>query len=154
MTQRNQLIGAIKISKNISCSARELGIHQPTAQKIWKKYQETGSVENRPRSGRPSIFSQPEKACIVGYAVAERRKPFRDIGNEVTPSVSERTVQRICSEEGYHRRVARKVPLLKPATKAKRLRWAREQTKNMSSADWDFIAWSDEAYICLDDKKG
>lgn len=152
--QRNQLIGAIKSHGNVSRAARQLGISQGTAKHIWKRYQDTGTTDNRPRTGRPPLYTPPEKELIVGYAVAERRKPFRDIGNKINPRASESTVRRILAEQDYHRRIARKVPLLKPVTKAKRLTWALERRQDMRTTDWDRIAWSDEAYVCLDDKKG
>jgi hypothetical protein len=91
---------------------------------------------------------------VVDYSRQNRRKPFRDIGNEMTPRVSDSTIRRVLADEGYHRRIGRKVPYLTPATKEKRLAWAMEQSKTQSAKSWRDIAWSDEAYVCLDDKKG
>jgi transposase len=152
--RKNRFIGAVQSHHNISRAARDHGIRQSTAQSLWQKFQDTGSTANRPRSGRPSILSAPEKAIVVDYAKENRRKPFRDIGNEITPHVSESTIRRILAEEGYHRRVARKVPYRSEAAKQKRLAWAEECVRTMSINDWHNVAWSDEAYVCLDDKAG
>ncbi|KAJ7211776.1 hypothetical protein GGX14DRAFT_362452 [Mycena pura] len=139
---------------NVRRAAREHGIHPATAQSLWRKFQETGATSNLPRSGRPAFLSSPEKALVVQYAVEHRREPFRDIRNKMSPAVSASTIRRTLAEDGYHRRVAKKVPYRSEKTKQKRLTWGREQAKNMSAEDWANIAWSDEAYVCLDDKKG
>jgi hypothetical protein len=125
-----------------------------TAQRLWEKFQDTGSTANCPCSGCPATFSTPEKSIIVNYATENRRKPFRDIGNETTPHVSDSTIQRVLADEGYHRHIARKVPYRSAAVKQKRLAWALEQSKMRSAKSWRNIAWSDEAYVCLDNKKG
>ena len=66
--QRNQLVGAIESMGKITQSACNLDIHPSTAKSLWKRYKETGLTDNQPRSGRPSLYSTPEKALIVGYA--------------------------------------------------------------------------------------
>jgi hypothetical protein len=153
--RKNRFIGAIQVHGNISRACRDHGIASSTGHDLWKKFQETGSTTNLPGAGRHPTFSKPEKACIVQIAVESRRKPFRDIGNEITPSVSGETVRRIVAEEGYHRRVAKKVPYRSELTKEKRRAWAlARDKKSLPPREWGNIGWSDEAYICLDDKKG
>jgi hypothetical protein len=114
---------------NISCACHDHGIRSSTGHDLWKKFQETGSTKNLPRSGRPPTFCKPEKALITQISIENRRKPFREIVNEITPSVSAETVQHIAAEEGYHRRVAKKVPYRSAATKEKRMAWALERDK-------------------------
>lgn len=152
--RKNQLVGAIKAHGNVSRAAREYDIALSTARDIWKKFQNTGTTANQHRSGRPALFCTEEKAQIVEYAKEHRRKPFRDIGNEIAAQASASTIRNIVAEEGYHRRVAQKSPYLSEATKRKRLAWAEQQKADMGPADWRNVAWSDEAYVCLDDLKG
>jgi transposase len=156
--RKNQFIGAVQSHGNISRACRDHGIHPSTGRDLWNKFRETGSTANRPQSGRPPIFSKPEKAIIVQIAKDNRQKPFHEIGNEIVndsiPRISEGTIRNTLAEEGYHRRVARKVPYLMPATKQKHLHWAKERAKTMATQDWHDITWSDEAYVCLDNKKG
>jgi len=152
--RKNRFIGAVQTHGNVRRAARDHDIKPSTAHSLWHKFQATGSTKNRPRSGRPSTFLQPEKAIIVDYAREHRRKPFREIANEITPTVSEGSIRNILAEDGYHRRVAKTVPYRSDETKRKRLAWAKEQGKKMTGADWHDIAWSDEAYIHLDDKFG
>lgn len=154
--RKNRFIGAVQVHNNISCACRDHGIPSySTGRDLWNKFEDTGSTASRPRSGRPSIFSKPEKEHIVAIVRNNRRKPFTEIANELTPgpTVSEATIRRIAGEKGYHRRVARRVPYLSDTTKAKRKAWAKDR-KAMITAEWSDVWWSDEAYICLDDKKG
>lgn len=151
--RKNRLVGAWEVHKNIRRVCRDHKIPYETGRGIIRKYRETGSTTNKQRSGRPPIFSAPEKVQIVEMAVENCRKPFRDIGNEITPSASESTVSRIVGEAGYGRRVARKVPFLTQKQKDRRLAWALDH-RSMTDPDWHKIGWSDEAYVCLDDKKG
>lgn len=133
--RKNQFIGALKIHGNISRACRDYDISSSTGNDLWKKYWETGSTANRPRSGCPAIFSAVEKAQIVEYTRENRRKPFRDIGNEIMTPVSASTIRNIVAEKGYHRRVARKVPYISAAAKQKRLNWAKEMKEKMTVAD-------------------
>ncbi|KAJ7215000.1 hypothetical protein GGX14DRAFT_563028 [Mycena pura] len=115
---KNRFIGAVQTHHNIARAARKYGINANMGYKLWKKFQETGATANKHRRGRPALFSTPEKAQIVAHAVANHRKPFRDIGNEITPQASEPTIRCLMAKDGYQRRVARKVPYLSCAAKA------------------------------------
>jgi len=42
----------------------------------------------------------------------EHQKPFAEVGDLVEPKVSDATVKKVLADEGYHRRVARKIPYL------------------------------------------
>lgn len=57
------------------------------------------------------------------------------------------------AEEGYHRRVARKVPYLTKAHKKNRMQWAC-QYKTFTDKDWAKVIWSDKCYIYLGDDRG
>lgn len=151
--KKNRLIGAILGGKNIAQSARLVDIPYNTALDIWKKYKNTGSTCNLPCSGRPKKVTDHTKRQIVRAATKERRKPFIEIGNQVEPRVSEATVRNVLGEEGYHRRVARKVPYLTKGHKRDRRCWAR-QYKGFSAADWGKVIWSDECYMYLGDDCG
>lgn len=138
--RKNRLVGAWEVHGNIRCAARDHDVKYRTAHNIIRKYQDSGSTTNKPRPGCPPIFSAPEKAQIVDLAVRNRRKPFRDIGNEITPAVSSSTVARVVAEEGYGRRVARKVQFLTEVTKGKRYSWACDQ-RSRRDVDWCLIGW-------------
>jgi transposase len=79
---------------------------------IWKKYGKTGSMRNLPRAGRPHKLRDPTKQLIIRTALKTRCAPFTEIANQVGGRVCEGTIQNILKEQGYHRRVACKVPYL------------------------------------------
>ena len=143
--KKNRLVGAILGGKNVAESARLMHMPYSTALDIWKKYKKTGSTHNLARSGHPRTVTDHTKRQIVRTATKERRKPFAEIGNQVEPKVSDATVRRVLAEEGYHRRVARKVPYLTKQHKSDRRRWARQY----KAADWEKVIWSDECYVHL-----
>lgn len=151
--RKNRLMGRVAAGQTLVDAAKAEEISHNTAKKISQKYRATGSTKNRARSGRPAILDAKAKADVIKRVKANRRRVFRDIGNETEPPVSARTISRVCGECGIHRRVARKVPLLKPPTKAKRLCWAREH-KPWLFRMWNNVAFSDEAYVVLGDGKG
>ena len=82
--------------------------------------------KNLPRLGRPAKLKDHAKRAMVQDTLKNRIKPFQEIGHQAAENVSESTVRRALDEQGFHRRVARKVPFLTQAQKRKRLQWAQE----------------------------
>lgn len=148
--KKNRLIGALMSGKTITQAAETADIPYGTAKKIIAKYRATGSTSNQPRSGRPSKVDDRVKRDLIRNARNNRRKPFAQLGREVEPQLGATTVRVHLAEEGYHRRVARKVPYLNKVHKKKRLEWGR---RNRRTA-WDTVIWSDECYVYLDDSRG
>lgn len=130
-----------------------IGISSSSADRIWKKFLATGSTTNLPRSGRPSKLTDQTRRRIVRTAVKDRRMPFQEIANSLDPPVSDATIRNVLADEGYHRRVARKVPYLRASHKCDRMRWARKY-KPFDDDDWGKVIWSDECYIYLGDNRG
>ncbi|KIJ98565.1 hypothetical protein K443DRAFT_65795, partial [Laccaria amethystina LaAM-08-1] len=124
-----------------------------TAADIWKRYQQTGSTKNRPRSGRPKVVTDRLKRQIINAAKKSRRQPFQEIANNLEPQISDATIRNVLAEEGYHRRVARKVPYLTKVQKTKRVQWARLH-KDYTPRNWEDVIWSDECYVYLGDDRG
>jgi transposase len=147
---KSHFIGAMLVKENIKENAATFRIPYETARKIWKKYKDTGSVENRPRSGRPKTITPRMEHQIHEKALRNRRKPFTDIANEINPPISAKSVARVMAKDGYHRRVGRKVPFLTVVQKCQREAWAKAN----STQDWTRVMWSDECYVHLDDKNG
>ncbi|CAK5283824.1 unnamed protein product [Mycena citricolor] len=150
---KNQFIGAMLVESNIKKNATSFGIPYETARKLWKKYQETGSVDNLPRSGRPKKVTDQMKAKIVQTARENRRMPFTNIGNLMNPPVGKTTVAGMLGDAGMHRCVARHVPFLTPAHKEQRLAWA-EANLRKTSRGWESVIWSDECYIHMNRNSG
>jgi transposase len=150
---KNLFIGAVLGGQDIAQAAQKFGLKDSTARSIMKKYNATGTAENRPRSGRPTKLTDTAKRHIVRTAHKNRRAPFSEIRNLVGLKADEITIRRVLNHAGYHRRVARKVPFLTKLHRHARMAWARLYHK-YSLQQWARVIWSDEAYIYLGDDRG
>jgi transposase len=150
---RNQLVGAVLATENVAEAAWLLDLPYSTARDIWTHFDMTGSVENEKRSGCPRILTERDVNHLEINARKARRKPFKVLGNEANPPLSESTVRRYLGEQGYKRRKARKVPYLTGDHKKVRRKYVEKYGK------WDekkfaTVTLSDECYIHLDDRFG
>lgn len=148
-----RFIGAVKAGQPVKVAAGKENIGLATAYRLVKKFDKMGSTDNIPRRGRPPKLSKRTTRILVQEARKHRRKPLGDLGKSITPVVSEATVRRALDREGYHRRVARKVPYLRPQHRKARVAWARKN-QGMTAEDWARIIWSDECYVYMGDTRG
>lgn len=145
-------IGLARGSGSRAMAVEETGIPYSTVSRLLAKFEEQGTVENAPRSGRPRILTDRGERLVVHTAQKNRRLPLQDISNMLPVKVSTSTIRRILDRSGYHRRVARKVPYLNASHRRCRRAWARKYRK--WQAQWNHVIWSDETYIFLGDKAG
>ncbi|CAK5268436.1 unnamed protein product [Mycena citricolor] len=150
---KNQFVGAMVAQPNLKNHSAAFGIPYHTARKIWKKYKERGTVENIPSSGHPRTVTPQVARKVKKLARDHCRMPFEEVGNQISPPISARSVGRVLEAEGMHRRVARVVPYLTDEHKAARLAWAKACAKN-TDRQWASVIWSDECYIHLESGGG
>ena len=91
---------------------------------------QTGSNQNRKRSGRSRCTTRQDNKYITVSSLRNRRLTGPQLaaslnGTHKTP-VSTSTVKRRLGDAGLLGRVAKKKPFLRLANKRKRLRWAKE----------------------------
>ena len=55
---RLRAIGMLEAGMSQSNVARQFGVHINTVNALWRRYQQTGTVRDRPRSGRPRVMSR------------------------------------------------------------------------------------------------
>lgn len=80
---RWQAIGlrnAGKICREIS---RELNVHFTTVSRWCKKYDEGESLEDQPRSGRPSVLNRVSK-IVIAKSLTKKSQPGNYLGNLLT----------------------------------------------------------------------
>lgn len=115
-----------------------------------KRFKETGSYENRPKSGRKRITTERDDRFLTRLSLKNRMKSSKDLSAELNErqgiSVSARTVRRRLVQANLHGRKARRKPLLTEDQKKKRLLWAKKY-KNWTVEDWSKIIWSDESNV-------
>lgn len=134
MTER-EIAKARKISKTAVHNA----IH---------RYYQTGSFQDRPRSGRPKITSETEDNFIVTTSKRNRRLTAPEIQATInktrTKPISLTTVKRRLRKKGLFGRVAVRKPLLRPQNRKKRLEWALRH-QHWTEEDFKNVLWTDES---------
>ncbi|KAJ3509185.1 hypothetical protein NLJ89_g5358 [Agrocybe chaxingu] len=153
MATRNRIVGYAQATGNAAAAGRKENVNERTAQLIYKHYLQTGNTSDEPRSGRPSKLNDYDIRQLIREVRKYRRTPLTQITNQLATEVSVSTVRRTLAAEGYHRRVARKVPYLSPFHKCQRLAWARIH-RTFRPADWKCTMFSDECYVYLGDNHG
>ena len=132
--------------------ANKVGLGKTSVHRIIKNYEETGSPETKPRTGRPRSTSAREDRSIKIASVKNPKLSARAIGlqlrHTLKKTVSDRTVRRRLVEAGLPGRIARKKPFLTAVQTDYRLKWCKER-KDWSLADWENVIWSDESPFTL-----
>lgn len=148
---KNRLIGRVLAHETVIRAAEKENIPYPSAKKIVRGFKNTGNVENLPRSGRPTKVTAATERALLRNAKKYRRKPLHQLTIESGSNISTTTVRRVLHRNNYHRCVAVTKPLLRDYHIRDRLAWA-EYRKDFGAIDFEITIFSDECYICLDDK--
>ena len=116
----------------------------------WKRYQETGGVEDAPRCGRPHTLTPDQSREVARRLKRKATSSLREVAKKMKAAhcvtVSKDTIRRAAMEEGLVYRRRKKKPLLTDAHKQARLRFARRRRPR---GLWDRVMWSDEASFAL-----
>uniref|UniRef100_A0AAZ3PM41 Paired domain-containing protein n=1 Tax=Oncorhynchus tshawytscha TaxID=74940 RepID=A0AAZ3PM41_ONCTS len=137
--------------RNIS---RTLKVSSSAIAKNIKRYDETGSHEDRHRKGRPRVTSAAEDRFIRVSSLGNQQLTAPQIAAQINASqsssnrhISTSTVQRRLRESGLHGRIAAKKPLpLKDTNNKKRLAWAKKH-EQWTLDQWKSVIWSDESKL-------
>ena len=121
--------------------SRTLNVSSAVAKTI-KRYDETGSHEDRPRTGRPRVTSAAEDKFIRVTSLRNRqltapqiRAHINALQSSSSRHISTSTVQRRLRESGLHDGIAANKPLLRKNNKKKRLAWAKKHK------EWTLNQW-------------
>ena len=127
--------------------ASKVDVPRSTVQRI---INEPPTPQKKKRTGRPGIVVDKEaRQALVMHATLNaenRRKPWRQIVQELGIELSYNTIKKMFDIEGYGRYVARKKPYLNAEHKAARLQFALEH-RHWTVLDWMNIYWTDECYF-------
>jgi transposase len=120
---------------------------------VLKKYEKTGSIKDRPRSGAPRKTNEREDRHLYTHCRQNPGDSSRYIASTVAPNIIEKKVsrdlvQRRLRETGLKPYVAPKKPLLSEAQKTSRFEWAKKHL-DWTEEDWRKVAFSDETPLCL-----
>lgn len=137
---------------------RLLQIPRSSIVRIVQRYEEAGTVERRPRSGRPRVLNEREDRYVVQYARRHRHDPAPALRNHFQRTfrrvLSTSTVRRRLHRANLHSRRHLSVPTLLPRHRAARLQWALEHREWLLQ-QWRWVMFTDETRIGLqsDDRR-
>ena len=131
-----------EISAKIGCKSHV------TILNLKKKYEESGEVKDKKRSGRPRKLNERDERNIVRCLMtnecsnAVQLKKSLQVNDGI--DVSSDTVRRVLRRNGLMARIKRKKPLLSKKHRKKRLEFAKRY-KDWTVNDWNKVVWSDES---------
>jgi transposase len=152
LEKRYRIVFLKEQGHSASSIGKMMKVSRHSVSEIVQKHKETGTVNDRVRSGRPAMTSQREDRQLVRTSLQDPKLTAVDISRdfkindrkhgEVAPSVW--TVRRRLRKAGLCGRVARKKPFLRQVNKVKRLAWAKKHS-DWTVEDWKKVVWSDES---------
>lgn len=132
--------------------ARQVGRTHSDVIRTWNRFQESGNVNDRPRSGRPRSTTAAQDRYLQmlvqrhnGSNANELRRDFLDATGVMVTTQTVRN--RIHSNSLRSRRVWRG-PKLTPHHRAVRYQWARNH-EMWNLNQWHSVLFTDEVRICL-----
>lgn len=140
---RWRIIGFIEGGKTQLEAAVQYGLDRKTVGRIQKKFNETGVVEDKPRSGRPKKMTKEEEEKIMKL-LSVPNKSSRAVAKEMK-TISKSTICNIAAENGYNYRHYIEIAKLSSEEKEARLKYCEAWLNK----DHSNIVFSDESYFHL-----
>ena len=125
---RQQVVVEMTNEKGQREVAKLLNIGQTTVRMIWQRFLDTGSTNDRLKSGRQPNALERERRCLCRYSktnpFATARQIYEEVGGPSVISIS--TVKRYLRNEGLFGRVSTKKPLLTKRNIQKRIECSKD----------------------------
>lgn len=133
--------------------ADTFNVSQRQVQRIRKRFEETGDVFDKPRSGRPRKTTAREDRLLSRKSKASPFSTAAELHQAWSPQVpvSTRTVCRILSRNGLHGRISAQKPALNKRQLKKRVAFAKAHSllKGWTLEKWQKVDFSDESSVEL-----
>jgi transposase len=155
--KRIELIAMYKNNNPIRKISKKLGIEPKTVRNYVKKFDSTGSVKEKKRSGRPPKLTVKQKVRVALISKRNCKLSAPKIAAEMNKTlktpISAQTVRNVLASKGiFARRIAMKPNITSKARQA-RLNWCRTMS-NWTLAEWQQVYFSDESKFNLDGSDG
>jgi len=126
--------------------AQELHCDEHAVTRWVRRWEETRSLDDGERSGRPRCTDDDTDAQMEQVADEKKRTVPKEIKKELQLDCSARTIRRRLDEVGLHGRVGRTEYAFDERDLQRRLSFA-EGYGDWTVADWDRVLFSDETHI-------
>jgi len=131
---------------NATQIAKKMGHDPTTIRRFIKKYKETGTTDNLPRSGRPSALNNDEKDALTSKVTQNRRASINEVINTLDLNCSLTTARKALHDVGITSHVAAKKPFISESHATARVSWC-EKHKKKTVSDWKQVIFSDESSV-------
>jgi transposase len=154
MDKEKRIRVSVLAEEGYSCRqiAKRVGCSHSAVVKLLQKKNETGSVADRSRSGRPRLSNDRQDRVLRRTSLADRRltspQLVRQWREKCGVMASPSTVRKRCLEFGLRGCKARRKPLLSDAQRKCRVEWAKKYLK-WTCKQWEKVLFSDESTFCL-----
>ncbi len=148
LEDRGKIIAYRSKGSSIRQIASLVGCSPSTVQRTIERFNVTGNLRDRPRSGRKANLTASDDRYILICSKRDRMKSVPILTNEFNSSrdrrVSSSTVRRSLLKSKMFGRVAAKKPLLRRQNVKKRLEFARNHV-NWTLEQWSRVLFTDES---------
>lgn len=145
---RNLVIKHRNEKKSLGEIAKLLNLSKATIQTVVNNYNETGSTENKPRSGRPKKLSRRDTSFILKEVDQNPKENATKLAEKIAlrsgTVVHPRTIQRTLNANGFHSRTPRKKPLISEKNRKLRLEFAQRYI-DKGIDFWKRVLFTDES---------
>ena len=108
----------------------------------------TGSNENTPRTGQPSILTNCDKTHLATIIKRNHFIPLCEVTNQLPTKVSRWTVNEALKEHGMGLHIAAKKPNVTLGNINEHCNWCKDVSK-WSEEEWGKVIWSDKSSVEL-----
>ena len=155
--ERHRAMGMLDGGMSCRHVARHFGCSPSTINRLLQRHRETGSVNDRPRSGRERVTTPDQDRYIVLQHLRDRFLTASETAAATPgrhqPRISGNTVRwRLYESDLWAHRPAM-VTLLTPEGRQNRLIWSRRHVR-WTQRNWNQVIFSDESRFCLSKPDG
>ena len=143
LVQRGRIVGLHEAGMSISAIANEVGMKRDTVSRWIKRWNESGDLRDKPRSGCPRKTTREQDEAIANEARNQPITNARIIKNVLNIDVSLKTIRRRLNDQGIRRYAPAVKEKLTEIHRNRRLQFSQEHV-NWSLNDWARVVFTDE----------
>jgi transposase len=152
---RNIVIGRLQAGVSQSEIARTENVNQSTISRLWNRFQQTGSTNDRPRSGRPRITTPGQDCYIRVFHLRNRTvaATATAVGIPGLRRISSQTIRNRLRQYGIRPRRPYFGAVLTLVHRRERARWCN-RLRGWTFCNWRRVWFSDEFRFLLQKRDG
>ena len=149
LEKRNLILSLIKSGESFRKIASMLKCHHQSVSNLHKNFFSTGSLNDKPKPGRPRKSSEADDRLLYRESMKNRFLSAKSVRIEANLQnrLSIRTVQRRLCNFGLHCRSAIRKSHISMKNRKLRRQWAQTYS-SWDNKNWRRVAFSDESKFC------